>query len=316
MDFFCCHWEVDGFRFNGIGGGFRAEVLSYIAPMRIRHLFASFILVANGIVGQQAQAQNAVDAVVPAVMAAAVVAAITIETVTESLEVEGTRYMLANHPEIDVFNLKVMDWDGKKLSDAAAMRLVVFQIKEVDIDAFSVSGRKVLFMFTRPGWITQEGPDFQKVRFELLGQEEWSRWMMRYISLSTEVPIEIASQMVPVMIEADMNSCHSGVEGHFQRRSTQVDAERCFKVSGEMVHVSRVHLRSRELDFLDEKEKERFCLPLYDVSGDTYFREKKRDYPVLVRNERAMGIYDPGLDELILLQTRLVNRITDFLRIP
>ena len=105
--------------------------------------------------------------------------------------------------------------------------------------------------------------------------------MMRYISLSTEVPIEIASQMVPVMIEADMNSCHSGVEGHFQRRSTQVDAERCFK-----------------------------------VSGDTYFREKKRDYPVLVRNERAMGIYDPGLDELILLQTRLVNRITDFLRIP
>lgn len=283
--------------------------------MRIKVFIAVFLLLLSGGFGRDCQAQNAVDAIVPAVMAAAVVAAITIETVTESLEVEGTRYMLANHPEIDVFNLKVMDWDGKKLSDAAAMRLVAFSVKEVDIEAFEVSGRKVLLMFTSPGWIKQEGVNFEKVRFELLGKEDWDDWMMRYLSLATEVPLNMESRRLPILIEADKESCENGVEGHFKRRSTQLDSDRCFRLSGETIDVDRVHLRSRELDYLDEKDKERFCLPLYDVSGDTYIREKRRDYPVLVRNERAMGIYDPALDELVLLQTRLVNRITDFLRV-
>ncbi|MDC0600323.1 hypothetical protein OAO65_03335 [Flavobacteriales bacterium] len=283
--------------------------------MRMRVFIAVFLVVLSSSYGRDCQAQNAVDAIVPAVMAAAVVAAITIETVTESLEVEGTRHMLANHPEIDAFNLKVMDWDGKKLSDAAAMRLVVFRVKEIDIEAFEVSGRKVLLMFTSPGWINQQGVNFDKVRFELLGKEEWEDWMMRYISLATEVPLNIESGRLPILIEVDQQSCERGVEGHFKRRSTQLDSERCFRLSGETVDVARVQLRSRELDYLDVKDKERFCLPLYDVSGDTYIREKRSDYPVLVRNERAMGIYDPVLDELVLLQTRLVNRITDFLRL-
>ncbi len=283
--------------------------------MRIKVFIAVFLLLLSFGFGRDCRAQNAVDAIVPAVMAAAVVAAITIETVTESLEVEGTRYMLANHPEIDVFNLKVMDWAGKKLSDAAVMRLVAFSVKEVDIDAFEVSGRKVLLMFTSPGWINQEGVNFEKVRFELLGKEDWDEWMMRYLSLATEVPLNIESRRLPILIEADQKSCESGVDGHFKRRSTQLDSDRCFRLSGETIGVDRVHLRSRELDYLDAKDKERFCLPLYDVSGDTYIREKRRDYPVLVRNERAMGIYDPALDELVLLQTRLVNRITDFLRV-
>ena len=283
--------------------------------MRNRILISVCLLFMNSWNSRECCAQSALDVVVPGVMAAAVIAAVTIEKVKESVEVEGTRYMLANHPEVDAFNLKVMDLVGKKLSDAAAMRLVVFQVKEVDIDAFEVSGRMVLMMFTSPGWITEEGVNFDKVRFELLVKKDWDNWMMRYVGLATEVPVDIETGRIPILIETDGSACESGAPGYFKRRSTQVDAESCFRLSGETADVGRVHLRTRELDYLDEKGKERFCLPLYDVSGDTYIRENHSDYPVLVRNEKAMGIFDPKLDELILLQTRLVNRITDFLRV-
>lgn len=272
-------------------------------------LLTALLLVGKG------QAQTAAEAAAVGAFAVAATILVTTEIIQEQLEVEGTRYLLANHPSMEAFNLKVMDWNGKNMSDAASTRLVVFKVKEVDLDAFEVVGRKVLLMFTSPNWITEEGVNFDKVRFDLLDQAEWSQWMMRYIAISTHVPLEMESRQVPLMIRVEDSLCETGTPNHFQRRTTQEDADECYTYSGESIPIERTHLRSTELDFIDAKGKDKFCLPLYQVSGDTYMREQRTGYPVLVRNEKAMGLFDPQFNELVLLKTRIVNDITDFLRI-
>lgn len=278
--------------------------------MKIRFLVFLAVLMSVG----RGQAQTAAEAAAVGAFAVAATILVTTEIIQEQLEVEGTRYLLANHPSMDAFNLKVMDWNGKNMSDAASTRLVVFKVKEVDLEAFQVVRRKVLLMFTSPNWITDQGVNFDKVRFDLLDQSEWSEWMMRYIAISTHVPLEVESGQVPLLVRAEEAMCESGMPDHFQRRTTQEDADECYTFSGRSIAVERTHLRSTELDFMDEKGKDKFCLPLYEVSGDTYMREQRTDYPILVRNEKAMGIFDPQFNELVLLKTRVVNDITDFLR--
>ena len=102
---------------------------------------------------KQVQAQNnAATAVAALATVAAIGAAIaSIEDMQEQAELTATEWILANHAEFSTFNLKTLDFNGKKTRDLSSTSVISFKIQEFTPKMEpTLDGKKyVLFCFTR-----------------------------------------------------------------------------------------------------------------------------------------------------------------------
>lgn len=103
-------------------------------------------------------AQNNENAAIAgAAIGALVGAAIQIQLLKEQVELEATQYILNNFPEYNQFELKTLDFDGKKLKDMSSTSVITFKMTEFDINGDGQSAisskntllgkRMVLFAF-------------------------------------------------------------------------------------------------------------------------------------------------------------------------
>lgn len=112
----------------------------------------------------------------------------SVEEMKEHAELEATEWILANHPEFSSFNLKTLDFNGKKAKDISNASVVSFTVQEFTpkMDP-SLDGKKyVLFCFTSRGWVNDSGLDFSKVIWHLVDSDEWMRMMIAYTKVASE----------------------------------------------------------------------------------------------------------------------------------
>jgi hypothetical protein len=111
-----------------------------------------------------------------------------IEDMKERAELTATQWVLTNHPELNSFSLKTLDFDGKKTKDMSATSVITFKIQEFSpTDNPKLDGKKqVLLAFTSYGWISDQGIDFNKVSWYLIDSSEWMNMMVAFAKVSSK----------------------------------------------------------------------------------------------------------------------------------
>ena len=141
------------------------------------------------LIPKQVKAQEKAAGIVAAVAATGVLLGLAISEIKEQAELIATQWVLANHPEITSFNLKVVDFDGKKAKDMSSTSIITFNIHEFTPKENPVlDGKKhVLFGFTSYGWVNEYGIDFNKVRWYLIDSNEWLNMMLAYTKVASPI---------------------------------------------------------------------------------------------------------------------------------
>lgn len=111
-----------------------------------------------------------------------------VEDMKERAELTATQWVLANHPELNSFSLKTLDFNGKKTKDMSSTSVISFKIQEFSPgDNPKLDGKKqVLLAFTSYGWISDHGIDFSKVNWYLIDSEEWMNMMVAYAKVASK----------------------------------------------------------------------------------------------------------------------------------
>jgi hypothetical protein len=111
-----------------------------------------------------------------------------VEDMKERAELTATQWVLANHPELNSFSLKTLDFDGKKTKDMSSTSVISFKIQEFSpTDNPKLDGKKqVLLAFTSYGWISDQGIDFNKVSWYLIDNDEWMNMMVAYAKVASK----------------------------------------------------------------------------------------------------------------------------------
>lgn len=155
----------------------------------MKNLTIALIIVITLLAPQQSKSQNngaAAAAVVGGLLSigAGIVA---IEDMKERAELTATQWVLANHPELNSFSLKTLDFNGKKTKDMSSTSVISFKIQEFGpSDSPVLNGKKqVLLAFTSYGWISEQGIDFNRVQWYLIDSEEWMKMMVAYSKVSS-----------------------------------------------------------------------------------------------------------------------------------
>jgi hypothetical protein len=136
---------------------------------------------------QQLNSQN--NGAAAAITGTAVVLGIlSVEELEEQAELKATEWILSHHPELTSFNLKTLDFNGKKMKDISSSSVISFTVQEFTpkMDP-TLDGKKyVLFCFTSHGWVNEYGLDFDKVFWLFVDSEEWMRMMIAYTKIASE----------------------------------------------------------------------------------------------------------------------------------
>lgn len=111
-----------------------------------------------------------------------------VEDMKERAELTATQWVLENHPELNSFSLKTLDFNGKKTKDMSATSVISFKIQEFSpSDNPKLDGKKqVLLAFTSYGWISDQGIDFNKVQWYLIDSNEWLNMMVAYAKVASK----------------------------------------------------------------------------------------------------------------------------------
>ena len=150
-------------------------------------LIACLILMPNNV-----KAQNDGVAIAAGALLAIGAGVAAVEQMKESAELTATQWVLTNLPEKTSFELKTLDFDGKKLKDMSAVSVISFTIQEFEPkDKPELDGKKeVLLAFTSQGWINEYGINFEKMQWFLIDAEEWMNMMVAYVKVASSVKNE------------------------------------------------------------------------------------------------------------------------------
>ncbi|MBF8149271.1 hypothetical protein ITJ86_05150 [Winogradskyella sp. F6397] len=148
-----------------------------------------FIIVCLVVLPLKVEAQN--DGAVAAGIAGGLLAIGTgiaaVKQMEERAELKATEYVLSNHPELESFSLKTLDFNGKKLKDMSSVSVISYTIQEFtpEEDLVLDGKKQVLLAFTSQGWISQSGINFDKITWYLIDDTEWMNMMVAYVKVSS-----------------------------------------------------------------------------------------------------------------------------------
>ncbi len=160
------------------------------------------VIVALLLFSQQSKSQNngAIAAGIAGSMVALGAAIASIEDMEEQAELKATEWILSNHPELSSFNLKTLDFNGKKAKDISSSSVISFTVQEFTPKMEpTLDGKKyVLFCFTSHGWVNENGLDFSKVIWLFVDGDEWMKMMIAYTKVASEEKEDIKLQEILV----------------------------------------------------------------------------------------------------------------------
>ena len=153
----------------------------------------TFLIILSILLPKKAEAQNKGAAAAAVVAGAVAIGAgiAAVKKMEERAELKATEWILTGKPEMTSFSLKTLDFNGKKLKDMSSVSVILFNIQEFEPSDDPILGKKyVLFGFTSHGWISEQGINFNKVKWHLIDDAEWMSMMTSYVKVASVVDDE------------------------------------------------------------------------------------------------------------------------------
>ena len=260
-----------------------------------------------------AQKKNSNGEILGAV-AAIGAAAIEYHQLLESIELRAMDHVLSQYPAIESFELKIMNLNGKKISDVSSSDVIVFSLRD-----FRKNERYVLLMVTSSGWVNNFGLDIDLVKWKLLQIDEWNELFLSFVDVSVAegVDVDFLNQSVP--------RCeHLGYVGSYMPApydsTLLLSGRNYFRLPGpdaEQLPVSQLGFGRDGLWFVynDEKGRKKSdqVVPFVGLSDDQYLVQTFSEEIRMIVNENAMGLFFNDLNRSIQLTRRVVRDIHGFL---
>ena len=263
---------------------------------------------------QNTQAQkNAGIAVAAGAVAGAVAIKLAIEQYKEQMELYATEHILESQPDINKFELSLIDFEGVKSSDLSNVSCINFGLKLTNAD--NTKENKVLMMFLSRGWLNEFGIDVTRVKWKLLATEEWDNIFFTYIQLASQVKLTDKNTL-PIFKTTTIKNNTSNEIFTFEQKSESYNE--IYLKSSESFKIGLGKLVGNNFQYLStEKSTDgnfKFAFPLTQLNnGDTYLIKDFSTEFKVIYNERTMGLYLKSLNRLVQLQRSTVNLINTFL---
>ena len=243
----------------------------------------------------------------------------SIEAAAEEFEYHANNYIL-NTSDAQHYQLKLLDFDGKKLSDIGPQSVVSFSLKETvkDIESGGFSIRKkVIFMTGTPGWLSPTGLDVTKITWTVYDEAEWLTMFGQFIDMAS--PADIASMVnenqidpgqIPSFSKASIKQCRDSEAPSFI--ITHAGSNQCYQYTGQSTPISFCQMNRKGIEKTSSMGSNEMILPFYKLGDDEYFVSSVNPSIKIIFNERALGIFDKRTGKSVQLQRSLVNKIMRF----
>lgn len=243
----------------------------------------------------------------------------SINQLEESLEYEANNFVVRSiSPKY--YNLRLMDFEGKKLSDVGPLSMVSFALTISEFNAetgsLDVNSKSVLFMVGTPGWISPTGLDVTYISWYKWTKSDWENLMWSFADIASPVDLqslvnsgELEPLWIPVCSKAKPLDCANASANHFLMKNPNTLYD-CWKISDDKEPISFCRLDRNGMTSTFSSEH---ILPFFSISGDDYILGKLDDSKSLLLNERTMNIYFDEAGKSVQLQRSLINEISDFL---
>jgi hypothetical protein len=238
---------------------------------------------------------------------------LAIEQYKEQMELYATEHIIENQPDINKFELSLIDYEGVKSSDLSKVSCINFGLKLTNGD--NSRENKVLMMFLSRGWLNEFGMDVTKVKWKLLTTEEWDNIFFTYIELASQVKLTDKNTL-PIFKTTTIKNYSNNEIFTFEQKSESYNE--IYLKSSESFKIGLGKLVGNNFQYLStEKSTDgnfKFAFPLTQLNnGDTYLIKDFSTEFKVIYNERTMGLYLKSLNRLVQLQRSTVNLIHAFL---
>jgi hypothetical protein len=244
-------------------------------------------------------------------LTAGISAAILIDQYKEYLELNATEYILSNHKEFKDFKLKVLDLEGVKLFDLSNMSCVTFYVESISENLRSVKEKKILMMFTSSGWCNNNGINFSKVRYHLLGKDDWNDMYKAYCNLAIDrrFKLIVDKNIIPFPKKIWKENFKEN-DSNYIKITNESFTEIYYKY--EDYDISESKLTSSGISIKSISEPGNF-IPFVKLDGDSYLTIDYSSKFKLAYNENCMGIFLKDLTRLSQIKRSTMNKIHEFI---
>ena len=182
--------------------------------------------------------------------------------------------------------------EGAKVSDVSRSSFVPFKLYEYEIIdlpdgtyEFNIVSRYVLMMYAFPGFITDAGIDFSKVRYELIDKSLWFKRMTGYLTAASNANLSTITDALEngTILNKGVTATSKGSSGRPYGNNYNGDD---------------------------------LVIRFYKLDGDSYLVSEYSDDNKYLYNEKSLGIFHKETERLFKVRPLSVRRITDFLRRP
>ena len=266
---------------------------------------------------QSSVAQNKGGGAAAAAAAAAGVVAIgavalQFHAMLERLESEAFNYIAENHPEYEAFRLKVLDLDGKKISDIGAMSVVTFKLTKLDRNTGLEGERSVLMMLTSDGWVTEYGIDLSLVSWSLFSRAEWNDMFGSFIDMNTPLELDTSTFLFNKVEALRRREFDAQDSLHFQLGDKYYMIDSLVRVPALTLSFGRRGMSEATMNQYGEVFYN-LVLPFYPLRNDDYIVRDFSEKFKLFANERSMGLYVKAVKRSIQLSRSTVGEIHSFI---
>ncbi len=253
----------------------------------MRNIFLKLLVIIILINPLNSFSQNNNDgvAVAGAIVAAGIIAAASVENVKESFELRATEWILGN-TNMTKFNVQTIAFSGVKMKDMSYTSVIPFRVYEYDIInkpngeyEFEILKRYALLAYGYPGFVNENGVNYEKVYWELIDKDTWFERLEAYVKSSSNPTIDVVEALEKGYV------VNKGVTNIKQKTTV---------------------LNSRDL-----------AIKFYDIDEDSYIvSDYPDDLFRLVYNENSLGLFNKKTGVLVQLRRRTILDISKYLSRP
>ena len=184
------------------------------------------------------------------------------------------------------FNVQTIAFSGVKMKDMSYTSVIPFRVYEYDIInkangeyEFEILKRYVLLAYGYPGFVNENGVNYEQVYWELINKDTWFERLEAYVKSSSNPTVDV--------VEALENGyvVNKGVTNMRQKSITP---------------------NSRDL-----------AIRFYDIDEDSYIvSDYPDDLFRLVYNENSLGLFNKETGVLVQLRRKTILDISKYLSRP
>lgn len=246
----------------------------------------------------------------------------SVEQMKEGLEQNATEWFLANHPEENLFRLKIRNISGTKLSDLSNVNCMLYTVITFNKSDRKLKEKFVLLSFHSHGWVNDQGVNFEKVTYHLVSKNEWEEFIKLWIETISPVSIDL-TKGIP-----EFQKCNEKkyIENNpnYIRIINNVDGVKSVDFYEQINNITDFQIAQlrmtgktielRKIDPYTDLYENTFLIPLSKVDGDTYMRsERKLDFldSYVVGNEKTICLFKLNDLRLIQLDLDMINYVQE-----